>query len=294
VTSPVQASPAILVIGDAILDVHARPAVPIQVGADVPAVIRLSPGGQGANLAVRLARQGMDVTLACAIADDPAGRILRAALDADDVRLSSSAGTATGVVVVLGGAGGERSMLSDRIPLVLRSDLPVAAEGWLVVSGYLLLQEDGGDVAARLGNHHGPRIVVGCAVPVALVERWRGNLVDLRPDLVIANRAEADELLAALDLPGLAITDSVGAEARIGEVRARAEVVAGSPAVDTTGAGDAFAAGLIATLAGAAWPPGEPVLRAAVERGVALASAVARQPGAQARIAGEREARLEA
>jgi ribokinase len=291
---PAQASTAIVVIGDAILDVHAWPAVPIAVGADVPATVRLNPGGQGANLAVRLARQGLDVMLACVMADDPAGRIVQAALDADGVRTSSSAATATGVVVVLGSAGGERTMVSERAPLVLRPDLAVAAESWLMLSGYVLLQEDGTAVATRLATHHGGRILVGCAVPDALRDRWRAGIVAFRPDLVIANRAEADELLAGLELPGMAVTDSAGAEARIGEVRARADAAVGPPAVDTTGAGDAFAAGIVAGLVGAAWPPDERVLRAAVERGVALASAVVRQPGAQARVPGEREAGLEA
>ncbi|HEX7171942.1 MAG TPA: PfkB family carbohydrate kinase [Candidatus Limnocylindria bacterium] len=279
--------PAIVVIGDAILDVHVRPAMPMEMGADVPAAIRLSPGGQGANLAVRLARQGLDVTLACALADDAAGDILRTALDADGVTRSEAVAEVSGVVVVLGGDGGERSMLSDRAPLGLRANLAIGLDAWLVVSGYTLLQEDGPPLAQPLTVHPGRRILVGCAVPDHLIDRWRAGLAIVRPDLVVANRAEADRLLPGLDLPGLAITDATGAEARIGAVRARADVPAGPAAVDTTGAGDGFAAGLLAGLAGAPWPPTEPVLRDAVARGVALATAVARQPGAQARVPGE-------
>ncbi len=284
---------AILVIGDAILDVHARPMIPIEEGADVPASVRLSPGGQGANLAVRLARQGLDVTLACALGDDPAGGILRAALAADTVELSEANVDATGVVVVLGDARGERSMLSQRAPLPRSlADVTPAPDTWLVVSGYLLLQEDGPMLAERLASRPGRRVLVGCAVPSHLLDRWRAGLAALRPDLVVANREEADRTLDRRHEHALAITDASGAEARVGDVHARAGVPAGPPAVDTTGAGDAFAAGLIAGLLDAAWPPGQPALRVAVERGVTLASAVAHQRGAQARVAGERPATL--
>jgi sugar/nucleoside kinase (ribokinase family) len=285
--------PAILVIGDAILDVHAWPTIPIEEGADIPAAIQLSPGGQGANLAVRLARQGLDVTLACALSDDPAGRILRAALDADGVARSEAAADSTGVVVVLGDDRGERSMLSQRARLP-RSlvDGTATPDTWLVVSGYVLLQDDGPILAARLAAHHGPRVLAGCAVPNDRLDRWHAGLAALRPDLVVANREEAERTLDAEHEHGWAITDASGAEVTIGEVHARADVPTGPPAVDTTGAGDAFAAGLIAGLAGASWPPTEPVLRVATERGVALASAVARQLGAQAPVAGERPATL--
>lgn len=284
--------PAILVIGDAILDVHARPAMAIEVGADVPAAIQLGPGGQGANLAVRLARQGLDVTLACALADDPAGAILRAALDADEVTLSAVAADATGVVVVLGDDRGERSMLSHRAPLPPSvADLEVAPDAWVVLSGYALLQADGATLAARLASGSGRRVLAGCAVPEADLDRWRAGVAALRPDLVIANRAEADRALGT-DPHGVAITDAAGAEVRIGPLRAHAAVPPGPPAVDTTGAGDAFAAGLVAALVAHPWPPGETHLQVAVERGVALAAAVARQPGAQARVAGERPATI--
>jgi len=57
----------ITVIGDSTLDVTVRPAEAPRAGGDVPASISLAPGGQGANVAVRLARAGIDVRLATAI-----------------------------------------------------------------------------------------------------------------------------------------------------------------------------------------------------------------------------------
>ena len=135
-------------------------------------------------------------------------------------------------------------------------------------------------------------MLLGCAVADDDRSAWRSAARELDPDLVIANRQEADR--AELQALGavLAITDSSGAEARIGEVHVASATTAGPPAVDTTGAGDAFAAGLLAGLVGAAWPPKEGQLRAAVAAGVELASAVARVHGAQARVAGEPAARV--
>jgi sugar/nucleoside kinase (ribokinase family) len=72
----------------------------------------------------------------------------------------------------------------------------------------------------------------------------------------------------------------------------RADAPPGPPAVDTTGAGDAFAAGLLAAVAATDWPPSEDLLGGALAAAVELASAVARADGAQAAVAGERPAAL--
>nr|MDQ2935346.1 PfkB family carbohydrate kinase [Chloroflexota bacterium] len=57
--------------------------------------------------------------------------------------------------------------------------------------------------------------------------------------------------------------------------------------VDATGAGDAYAAGLISRLSERAWPPNEAPLRDAMRAAAALAALVAGAFGAQARVAGE-------
>ena len=57
--------------------------------------------------------------------------------------------------------------------------------------------------------------------------------------------------------------------------------------VDATGAGDAYAAALIAALMGTAWPPDVSTLRAAMEAGSLAGGLVSRVLGAQGRVAGE-------
>ena len=60
-----------------------------------------------------------------------------------------------------------------------------------------------------------------------------------------------------------------------------------TPMVDATGAGDAYAAALIAALLRGGWPPDVATLRAAMEAGSRAGGLVSRVLGAQGRVAGE-------
>ncbi len=282
---------AVVVVGDALLDVHADPAEPIRPGADVPARIRLEPGGQGANVAVRLARRGVAVQLLTALGDDAGGRMVRDALAADGVDVRSVAATLTGMVVVLRGPVGERTMLSQRPTYAAAASkvLPLDA-AWLVISGYCLLEPAADALVGTAAASPARRALIGCSVPEPLLDRWRELATSLRPDLLVLNEDEAAALGPLAAIRAVGVTDARGARLTIGEATYRAEVPAGPPAIDTTGAGDAFAASLLAGIH--RWPPDRPgeVLAAAVD----AAASVARVRGAQARVPGERHARLPA
>ena len=273
--------PSVSVIGDALLDVHVAPSSPPRPGEDVPATVRLSPGGQGANLAVRLARRGVPVTLTCSLADDAAGRTVRDALHVDGVELHTIEADATGVVVVLLDDRGDRTMLSQRSPFAAAVER--ATTDWLILSGYLLLEPAGAALARSLAGTPGRRVLVGCAVPDDFAAAWRMSAAAFAPDLVVMNVREMDRL-APSGAHGTAVTDAGGARASIGAARSEVRVRPGSPAVDTTGAGDAFAAALVAGLLDGGWPPAQTALEEALRDAVALATAVARAPGAQARV----------
>lgn len=283
---------SVVVVGDALLDVLVVPTDPMRPAADVPASVRLAPGGQGANLAVRLARRGVAVDLVCALADDSAGRLLRETLAADGVRVRPLAADATGAVVVLVDAAGQRTMLSQRVPLAPRlGDAPPAAADWVVVSGYLLLEPGAAHVAAGLRGWAPRRMLVGCAVPDPSLGAWQLAAHELEPDVVVLNRDEADRV------PGLAgdrlvVTETAGATAVIGAVRATVATSAGPPAIDTTGAGDAFAAAFLAELRDA-WPPAESALNRALQAGASSGAAATRVAGAQGRIPGEGSAMVD-
>jgi sugar/nucleoside kinase (ribokinase family) len=285
-------SPSVTVLGDAHLDVRVVPAAAVRSGSDVPATIELGPGGQGANVAVRLARRGVPVELVAALAADPAGSLVRQALEAEGVALHAIEVEDTGTAVVLGDRDGERTMYSHRAPFLDRIEPPSpSADGWLVVSGYLLHEPVAIDVARRLAALPVRRVLLGCAVPDDLAAGWRAAAHAMRADLWILNHDELRRLGPA-GAAGVAVTDARGATVSVGGVRADSRTPTGAPARDTTGAGDAFAAALIDVLRGLDWPPAREGLEDAVEEAVALASRVARVAGAQGRVDGERPATL--
>ena len=294
--SAVTAGAHVLVIGDALLDVHAVPREPIVGGADVPAAIALQPGGQGANLAVRLARAGVAVRLLTAIADDPAGILLRERLATEGIELDAVPTVASGTVVVLRDATGERTMLSQRPPLAaaaadrLRSAPPDG--GWVICSGYALAEPDA-DALPGVLRGSARLAIAGCALADADVAAWRQRVTDAAPDLLLLNHGEATALDPIPPVILLAVTDAGGATLTLGGEDLRAAVPPGPPAVDATGAGDAFAAALVGSLlADETWPPAADRLRSALAAAVGTAAAVARVEGAQGRVPGEPAATL--
>jgi sugar/nucleoside kinase (ribokinase family) len=157
---------------------------------------------------------------------------------------------------------------------------------WVAVSGYLLHEPGAAGLAEALAAGTARRVLLGCAVPDALVDGWRSAAVALRPHLTALNRDEAQRQAPGRS-DGVAVTDAGGATVSIAGVSVESRTAAVAPARDTTGAGDAFAAGLVAGLRDAAWPPERERMQDAVEAAVALAGRVARVTGAQTRVAGE-------
>ena len=298
------------VIGDLSLDIVVAQSGPRREGSDVPATIRIGPGGQGANVAVRLARQGASARLVAPCADDPAGRLLREALEADRVTLFGLPTRRSTVVLAMLDDRGERTMVSDRQtldPAAARG--AVEGAGWLHCSGYPLLDDRTGDELAAMLGSRAPSVrlsVAGGSVPPdpGRVARFRARLAASRPDLVVLSEDEAATMLgrpspralaAALDLQDLApmvvvTAGANGSAAAAGELRV--EVAAQDlpgPMLDATGSGDAYAAGLLVELAdGDWWPPAEADLKRAMAAGSRLGALAARVVGAQGRIDGER------
>jgi sugar/nucleoside kinase (ribokinase family) len=277
-----------VVLGDAVLDVLVAPSIPMRPGGDVPASIRVAPGGQGANVAVRLARRNVDVRLACALGDDPAGTLVRDALESDGVTVDAGPAARTGSVVVLVDANGERTMLSQRAPLVPALTSVGTAATWVVVSGYLVGERGATDLFARLPAAP-RRALLGSAVPDGDAAAWRAAAVALTPDLVVANR---DEEHLAPPASVVVITDPTGARATVGGREVRVSRMPVADAADTTGAGDAFAAALLARLADTEWPPSGALVRDALDGATAAAAEVVRVAGAQGRTPSERGSTL--
>ena len=283
----------IVVAGDVMTDVVAALSGPVAQGSDTPARIVLRGGGAGANVAVWLARAGADVTLIGRVGDDAAGREAAAGLQAEgvDARLAVDRARPTGTCVVLVEPGGERSMLPDagaNAGLEAAALPPGAAH--LHLTGYALLNPGSREGARSLlsaarARGIGVSIDPSSAEPIRRAGAraflgWAGDA-----DLLVPNRDEATALTGIGEPAGAArallahareVVVKLGPDGALwtdgaDEVRAPALPVA---VRDTTGAGDAFAAGLLAArLAGAA-------PAAALRAGCALAAeAVAREGG---------------
>ena len=299
------------VVGDLSLDIVVAQSGPRREGSDVPAKIRIGPGGQAANVAVRLARQGADAALIAPMADDAAGRLLREALLGEHVALRALPATRTAAVIALLDAVGERTMLSDRQTLDPSNVKPLLdGLDWIHCSGYALLDDRTGDELAELLGSRGAKVrqsIAGGSVPPdpARVSRFRARVERARPAVLIMSGEEADSLLggrparalaaaAALQPLASVVIVTVGAEGSAAvadgmRLEAEAPTLPG-PMLDATGSGDAFAAALLVALTAPkkrAWPPSADLLTAAMGAGNQLGAEVSRVLGAQGRVDGE-------
>lgn len=241
-------------LGDLVLDVVVRITSDVARGADTPARVSLSTGGQAANVAAWAASLGARARWLGKRADDPAGRLAAEGLGRHGVELVGPVEPeGNGVVVSLVERGGERSMFPDR-GVATRLEPEELRPEWLDcdhlhVSGYALLAEPVVHAATRaveLARSAGARVSVDLSswstIRDAGVERFRGLVAALEPDVVLANEEEAE--LFGAPLPGVAWIVKRGARGCSfdGEERAATPV---PEVVDTTGAGDALAAGWI-------------------------------------------------
>jgi ribokinase len=250
---------SVMVVGDLVTDVLAVPAGPVVPGTDTAAGVRVGGGGQAGNTAAWLAYAGVPVTLVATVGDDPAGRDRVAELTAagvDCAGVRTVPGVPTGTLVVLATAE-ERTMLTDRgaADHLRPSDVDAAIgqAGHLHLSGYTLLG-DGSRAAGRHALATARARGLSTSVDAASVAPLRnaGGFADwIRGvDLLLANADEAT-ILGTVPATMVVKHGPAGAEWRSGATTVH---MAATPAaaVDATGAGDAFAAGLLAAwLAGA-------------------------------------------
>ena len=254
-----------VVVGDAMLDITARLQGPIAWGSDSPADIRFQPGGSGANTARWLAHTGHHTAFIAAVGDDPAGELVRSVLHADGVGpgLQSVPGATTGACIVLVDADGERTMLPDA---GANSRLDSAAvpdallTGHLHVSGYTLLNpasREAGLAIVRRAHALGCTLSLDPAsaapleaAPAAfdaldgIVDVLIANSDEARVLTGVADPVEACRILAQRYPTAVVKRGADGAVAQHGADGARIDA-APARVLDTTGAGDAFAAGFL-------------------------------------------------
>jgi sugar/nucleoside kinase (ribokinase family) len=232
-------------LGDLLLDVIVRLDQPLVLGDDQTAVTRTGAGGQAANVAAWAASLGAEARFVGRRGDDPASEILTRTLISHGVDVVGPAGGRTGVVVSIASAG-DRTMASDRgvSPELESRDLNGA---WfdcdvLHLSGYSLLRDpiaDASVTAASLARERGAQIAVDISTWTLVDDRFRERVRAIAPDVVFATEAERD-VVGPLDTRWV-----VKRGARGLDVDGRTYASVATDVVDTTGAGDALAAGYL-------------------------------------------------
>jgi sugar/nucleoside kinase (ribokinase family) len=269
------------VLGDLLLDVVVAPERPIEEGTDVPGTLRLRRGGSAANVAEAFVRQGGRAMFIGAVGRDDAGRRLVAALRGAGVVVHAVRATGespTGRLAAVVSRDGQRSFVTERgaADLLGPSDVRASwlgAVACLHLPGYSLYKaplSDAASAAARMVRDRGAVISIDISSRAPMLAFGRGRtsqaILNLGADVLFANEEEARALVGAdrperlLELAPTVVVKEGPAGCRVlwksgADVGQLAVATTPVATADTTGAGDAFAAGFLLALLGA---PGRP------------------------------------
>jgi len=285
----------VVVLGDVMVDVVARLTGPLAAASDAPATIRFHGGGSAANAAAWLAAAGAKPVLVGCVGNDERGRHAHGELDLAGVetRLAVDPDLPTGTCVVLVGPDGERTMVPDAgaNDALREEDLAddlLSAGGHLHVAGYALLREGSRPAARgaiRRALRSGMTVSVDPSSSALLSPEFldwaegAGLLMPNAPEaLALTGEADPERAARALAERFDEVVVTLGAEGALwtdGSEMLHTAAVPVEAVKDSTGAGDAFAAGLLAArIAGA---PAEEALAA----GCRLAARAVSRAGAR-------------
>ena len=299
--------PAILVLGDMLLDVVVQG--DLSAECEAPGGVEIYAGGSAANFAVGAAGAGAAVRFVGCVGDDGAGRLLVGELERAGVQPAVRVipATPTGSVLVLAnvdGQGGKRMLSDVGASAHLRpADVDPAWCAELAafhLTGYSFLRPGPAPAAAHaLAQVRAASPTALCSMdpaPAHLIRdygpaRFRALLASSAFDLLLPNLEEGQlisgehdpaAIVAALLQMAPLVALKLGPDGCLVAWRdplsptpvASVHVpAAAGPVVDTTGAGDAFAAGFLVALLQHRDP------RAAAQAGVRAAQAVVGRRG---------------
>ena len=261
----------VVVVGDVMVDVLAAMNGPLNRGSDTPSTVTTAGGGSAANVASWLAGQGVPTSYVGRVGDDVLGResIARLTQRGVAVWVTLDPERPTGTCVVLVEPEGERSMLPDAgaNATMLPADVPPTVfrpGAHLHLSGYTLLNEgsrEAGLTALSLAAAADMTVSVDPSSAALLTAAGAARFLEWTrgADLLLANEDEAAVLTGTPDPHQAAaqlgdtyqeVVVKLGADGALwqqGFISASAPAERGVIVVDTTGAGDAFAAGFLAS-----------------------------------------------
>jgi sugar/nucleoside kinase (ribokinase family) len=280
----------VVALGKLVADQVLELSGPLVVGGQQRVVRTTTAGGASANVTAGLARLGVPARLAGWAGADPVADGLLAGLADRGVELAVVRRGRAPLTTVLVHPDAERTMLTDRGEggLEVGDVLPSWVAGAAVVhlDGYDLLRSPRAlAAAAALAHEHGVPVSADVAAATRIARHGVAEYVELlaalEADLLFCNAGEAEVLGLAGEPPGwapdLVLVHAGASPTRVG-TRSGSWAVPVPPVAsvrDTTGCGDAFAAGVLA-----GWRAGMPVLEA-VEAGHAAAALVTGVVGAQ-------------
>lgn len=262
----------VLCIGDVMLDVIARINVSpqkINFGSDTASRISTSSGGAAGNVAAWLTRTDARSTIVSHVGDDPAGAAIVAEFDALGVSHGDLVipGETSGVVVVLVDSSGERTMFPDKgaNSRLTAQDLPDLNSFQAVyISGYALLNP-----LARDGVLAMIEKIKADGLPIYFDPASVGAMKDVADkelhnwfsmmDVLLLNEEESIYLTGSVDIErtlnylldfSQVVVIKRGSAGAIAKARGFDSIslpAVATTVIDTTGAGDSFAAGFIAS-----------------------------------------------
>jgi sugar/nucleoside kinase (ribokinase family) len=283
-------------IGDLIEDVVVWLSAEPNLGTDTDSIIQRTRGGSAANVAMFAALTGTESRFIGQVGNDALGQQLCSSLQQAGVDVCVVAEGRTGSIVVLVQPNGERTFLTDRgvaSHLSLVNASLMANVGILHVPSYSLVTEPLASTSLlyiKAAQSLGAVISIDASSTSVLehfgVARYKSLIQSIQPQVFLCNEDEAGLLGVGVteDMPGAALTvikRGAHSTLAISQNNERSEVAVAPVAniVDTTGAGDAFAAGFLPTFVATN------DVEVAIARGHAVAARVLRSPGATLDVA---------